>query len=71
LLSAQTQLFIDIATLIITHTTHLQNHYPTNNPKKGGRYISVTVGPVLVRNADDVLEVYTRMKTDARLRYFL
>jgi hypothetical protein len=37
----------------------------------GGRWISVTVGPVVVTSADDVLEVYTRMKTDARLRYFL
>lgn len=36
-----------------------------------GRYISVTVGPVLVPSADSVVEVYQRMKSDARLRYFL
>jgi hypothetical protein len=33
--------------------------------------VSVTVGPVLVSSADDILEVYTRMKSDDRLRYFL
>lgn len=40
-------------------------------PRPGGRWISVTVGPVLVRSADDVVEVYARMRADARLRYFL
>lgn len=43
--------------------------HPCSSP--GGRYISVTVGPVLVSNADSVLEVYQRMKSDSRLRYFL
>lgn len=43
----------------------------TQRCSTGGRYVSVTVGPVLVSSADDVLEVYTRMKTDHRLRYFL
>ncbi|KAI8475738.1 MAG: hypothetical protein J3K34DRAFT_403453 [Monoraphidium minutum] len=43
----------------------------TQRCSAGGRYISVTVGPVMVSSADDVLEVYTRMKSDERLRYFL
>lgn len=37
----------------------------------GGRYVSVTVGPVLVTSPDDVAEIYSRMRGDGRLRYFL
>ncbi|KIZ01420.1 hypothetical protein MNEG_6539 [Monoraphidium neglectum] len=43
----------------------------TQRQSTSGRYVSVTVGPVLVSSADDILEVYTRMKSDDRLRYFL
>jgi putative lipoic acid-binding regulatory protein len=36
-----------------------------------GAYVSVTIGPVLVRNSDEVVQVYERMRSDARVRYFL
>jgi putative lipoic acid-binding regulatory protein len=37
----------------------------------GGKYTSVTVGPVWVERGDQVLAIYANMRSDARLRYFL
>ena len=37
----------------------------------GGKYVSATIGPVWVENPDQVLEIYAKMKSDERLRYFL
>jgi putative lipoic acid-binding regulatory protein len=37
----------------------------------GGKYVSVTVGPVWVETPDQVLEIYNRMRADDRLKYFL
>lgn len=39
--------------------------------KARGRYISVTVGPVWVENADQVIQIYNNMKEDARLKWYL
>eukprot|EP00884_Botryococcus_braunii_P022890 jgi/Botrbrau1/9285/Bobra.0111s0012.1 len=36
-----------------------------------GRYVSVSVGPVLVSNADQVRDVYMAMKQDKRLKWLI
>lgn len=40
-------------------------------PSSSGRYVSVTIGPVIVSNSEQVIEVYQNMRGDQRLRYFL
>eukprot|EP00892_Ulva_mutabilis_P004820 jgi/Ulvmu1/270/UM001_0274.1 len=37
----------------------------------GSKYVSIKVGPVIVSNADEVIAVYTSMKADERLRWFI
>lgn len=37
----------------------------------GSKYISVKVGPVVVSSADEVVAVYTSMKEDTRLKWFI
>eukprot|EP00899_Mesostigma_viride_P025797 jgi/Mesvir1/6401/Mv19496-RA.1 len=34
-------------------------------------YTSVTVGPLLVQNVEEVMAIYSNMKSDERLKYFL
>lgn len=36
-----------------------------------GNYVSVTVGPVWVETPDQVLEIYSRMKEDGRLKFYI
>lgn len=43
----------------------------SQRPSRGGNYVSVTVGPVVVTSPDSVVEVYQRMRSDGRLRYWL
>lgn len=35
------------------------------------KYISVTIGPVLVESPDQVKEIYTRMQQDGRMKFFI
>lgn len=37
----------------------------------GSKYISIKIGPVIVSNADEVVAVYTAMKKDERLKWFI
>ncbi|GFR46957.1 hypothetical protein Agub_g8607 [Astrephomene gubernaculifera] len=37
----------------------------------GGAYISVRVGPVVVQNRDQVLDIFVRMRQDKRLKFHL
>lgn len=37
----------------------------------GSKYVSIKVGPVIVSNADEVVAVYTFMKEDQRLKWFI
>lgn len=36
-----------------------------------GKYNSVTIGPVWVENADQVVKVYSLMRADSRLKYYI
>jgi putative lipoic acid-binding regulatory protein len=40
-------------------------------PSKKGRYFSVRIGPVVVADAAEVVAVYSKMKEDSRMKWFL
>lgn len=40
-------------------------------PSKKGTYLSVRIGPVVVADAREVVAVYSKMKEDARMKWFL
>jgi putative lipoic acid-binding regulatory protein len=37
----------------------------------GNKYFSVKIGPVVVQDPDEVIAVYTNMKKDGRMRWFI
>eukprot|EP00240_Pyramimonas_obovata_P011811 CAMPEP_0118927592 /NCGR_PEP_ID=MMETSP1169-20130426/5030_1 /TAXON_ID=36882 /ORGANISM="Pyramimonas obovata, Strain CCMP722" /LENGTH=114 /DNA_ID=CAMNT_0006869381 /DNA_START=265 /DNA_END=609 /DNA_ORIENTATION=- len=40
-------------------------------PSKKGTYLSVNIGPVVVKSGDEVQAVYKEMKIDPRVKYML
>jgi putative lipoic acid-binding regulatory protein len=40
-------------------------------PSAKGKYISVTIGPVMMQNSDQVIKVYSEMREDRRLKWYL
>jgi putative lipoic acid-binding regulatory protein len=37
----------------------------------GEKYISVTIGPVLIKDPQEVLEIYNLMSADGRLKFYI
>lgn len=40
-------------------------------PSKGGKYVSVKIGPVVVTNPDQVVNIFGSMKQDPRLKWYI
>ena len=40
-------------------------------PSKAGKYVSVKIGPMLISNSNEVMDVFNRMQSDGRMRWFL
>jgi putative lipoic acid-binding regulatory protein len=38
---------------------------------RAGKYFSVRIGPMMVSDAEEVMAVYSRMKEDERMKWFL
>lgn len=49
----------------------VQDEEITVRGSKAGKYASVKIGPMRVAHSGEVVEVYQRMKSDKRMRYFL
>ncbi|KAL6768488.1 CGL144 [Auxenochlorella protothecoides x Auxenochlorella symbiontica] len=43
----------------------------THRLSAGGKYVSVTIGPVLVETPDQVLAIFNGMKADGRLKFYI
>eukprot|EP00877_Chromochloris_zofingiensis_P012452 jgi/Chrzof1/7460/Cz02g24240.t1 len=43
----------------------------SDRPSSQGKYISVRIGPVWVHSADQVVEVFSKMRADERLKWFM
>ena len=43
----------------------------STRPSSGGKWLSVTIGPVWVETPDQVLEIYNAMKADGRLKFYI
>ena len=43
----------------------------SERPSSGGKYLSVRVGPVFVQSADQVVEVFAKIRADARVKWFM
>ncbi|KAK9835202.1 hypothetical protein WJX81_005451 [Elliptochloris bilobata] len=50
---------------------HVREENVSLRPSSAGKYISVTVGPVLVESGDQVRSIYTAMREDERLKFFI
>ncbi|CAL5219633.1 g1507 [Coccomyxa viridis] len=40
-------------------------------PSAKGSYVSVTLGPVVVQNTDQVVDIYAAMRRDERLKWYM
>jgi putative lipoic acid-binding regulatory protein len=40
-------------------------------PSSKGKYVAVTIGPIMMQNADQVIQIYSGMREDERLRWYL
>lgn len=49
----------------------VESQFISSRPSSKGAYVSVRIGPVWVDNADQVIEIYARMKEDARLKWYM
>lgn len=53
----------------VVGTVHLE--CVSERPSSGGKYVSVRIGPVWVENADQVVQVFTNMRKDERLKWYM
>lgn len=47
------------------------NDAVATKPSSGGKYISVTFGPVRIESSDQMKEIYERMQQDGRMKFFI
>mmetsp|Transcript_26411 Transcript_26411/g.71386 ORF Transcript_26411/g.71386 Transcript_26411/m.71386 type:complete len:167 (-) Transcript_26411:367-867(-) len=49
----------------------VQEDRVTERPSSGGQYLSVKIGPVVVMNPDQVIQVFACIKADKRLKWMM
>lgn len=63
--------FVNSMVAVIRGVTSVEDVPAATKPSAKGKYVSVTLGPVMMDHSDQVIEVYQRMREDTRLKWYL